>query len=313
MISLPRWLLVSTSLSALCLTVFASAPLRTHAQNSTQTVFPDVEPSYWAQPFIRGLALRNVITGYPDGTYRPEQTIERDEFAAIIRQAFDQEPIRQIESGSVYKDVPTNYWAANAIEQAYQQGFMAGYPGGYFRPRQEVTKVEAIVALTRGLDLTPATSTAPATTAPATIPPTATAPRRQQRAKRPFLFFPLAITSLMQPLMVPPAQAETPPTTTASTTTPQRPASVLISETYKDANQIPQYAVGSVATATQKNIVVNYPNSNVLNPNQPATRAEVAALIYQTLVAQGKVEPIAINTPTYQYIVRTDNTNQNGQ
>ncbi|MFQ4144409.1 S-layer homology domain-containing protein [Chlorogloeopsis sp. ULAP02] len=302
MISLPRWLLASTSLSALCLTVIASAPFRTYAQNSTQTVFPDVEPNYWAQPFIRGLALRNVITGYPDGTYRPEQTIERDEFAAIIRQAFDQQPVRQIASGAVYKDVPANYWATNAIEEAYQQGFMAGYPGGYFRPRQEVTKVEAIVALTRGLDLTPATSTAPATTAP----------RRQQRAKRPILFFPLAITSLMQPLMVPPAQAETPPTT-ASTATPQRPASVLISETYKDANQIPQYAVGSVATATQKNIVVNYPNSNVLNPNQPATRAEVAALIYQTLVAQGKIEPIAINTPAYQYIVRTNNTSQNSQ
>ncbi|RUR73238.1 S-layer homology domain-containing protein [Chlorogloeopsis fritschii PCC 9212] len=310
MISLPRWVLASTSLSTLCLTVIAFAPFSTHAQNSAQTVFPDVEPSYWAQPFIRGLALRNVITGYPDGTYRPEQTIERDEFAAIIRQAFDQQPVRQIASGSVYKDVPADYWAANAIEQAYQQGFMTGYPGGYFRPRQEVTKVEAIVALTKGLDLTPAASTAPAT-----IPPTATAPRRQQTAKRPLLFFPIAITSLMQPLMVPPAQAVPPTGTapTATTPTTQRPASVLISETYKDANQIPQYAVGSVATATRKNIVVNYPNSNVLNPNKPATRAEVAALIYQTLVAQGKVEPIAINTPTYQYIVRTSNNNQNAQ
>ncbi|WP_026730918.1 S-layer homology domain-containing protein [Fischerella sp. PCC 9605] len=296
MTSLPQWISASLSLSTLCLTVTAVAPLITYAQNSTQSVFPDVPSNYWAQPFIRGLALRNIITGYPDGRFRPNQAVNRDEFAAIIRKAFNQEPVRQIESGAVYKDVPAGYWAAPAIEQAYQQGFMSGYPGGYFRPRQEVSKVEAIVALTRGLNLNSATT------------PAATQPTQQPtQARRKGLFLPIAMTSLMQPLMAPPAQAAAPATATS------RPASFIVTNTYADANKIPQYAVAPVAAATKANIVVNYPNPKVLNPTKPATRAEIAALIYQTLVAQGRIEPIAINTPAYKYIVRTNNTTQNAQ
>ncbi|MFN6580987.1 MAG: S-layer homology domain-containing protein [Aulosira sp. ZfuVER01] len=83
-----------------------------------------------------------------------------------------------------------------------------------------------------------------------------------------------------------------------------RPASFILTNTHADANRIPQYAVGDVAAATQKNIVVNYPNTKVLNPSKPATRGEITALIYQTLVAQGKIELLADNLPAKQYIVR---------
>ncbi|NEP55200.1 MAG: S-layer homology domain-containing protein, partial [Moorea sp. SIO3C2] len=62
---------------------------------------------------------------------------------------------------------------------------------------------------------------------------------------------------------------------------------------YQDTDQVPEWALSKMAAATQSNIVVNYPNLDTLNPNQPATRAEVAAMIYQTLVAQGRIEPIA--------------------
>lgn len=39
--------------------------------------FPDVPPNYWAQPFIQALAASNVITGFPDGTFRPDQPVDR--------------------------------------------------------------------------------------------------------------------------------------------------------------------------------------------------------------------------------------------
>nr|WP_242019004.1 S-layer homology domain-containing protein [Trichocoleus sp. FACHB-832] len=74
-----------------------------------------------------------------------------------------------------------------------------------------------------------------------------------------------------------------------------RPASVIISEYYADAEQIPYYAINGVAEATKANIVVNYPDPKVINPNQPATRGEIAALIHQTLVRQGKIQPLAGN------------------
>jgi parallel beta-helix repeat protein len=70
---------------------------------------------------------------------------------------------------------------------------------------------------------------------------------------------------------------------------------------YSDRQSIPKYATSAVATATQKLLVVNYPTTNELNPNRPATRAEVAVFIYQALTSMGKVNPIA--SP---YVVKTN-------
>ncbi len=80
-------------------------------------------------------------------------------------------------------------------------------------------------------------------------------------------------------------------------------ASTDLSTYYTDASSIPQYAIASVTSATQSNIVVNYPDVKQLNPQQPLTRAEVAALLYQALAKQGRVQPIASNLPASQYIV----------
>ena len=68
---------------------------------------------------------------------------------------------------------------------------------------------------------------------------------------------------------------------------------------YQDSNKIPNYAVDEVTAATQNRLIVNYPKVEKLNPNQSATRAEVAVMVYQTLVLIGKVS--AIDSP---YIVR---------
>lgn len=62
---------------------------------------------------------------------------------------------------------------------------------------------------------------------------------------------------------------------------------------YRDRSQIPSDARKAVAIATQKRLVVNYPQTEQLEPLRDITRAEVAALIYQALVASGKEKPIA--------------------
>jgi hypothetical protein len=289
------------SLLSLNLIVLAVGALDTSAQSSPVNTFSDVKSSYWAEPFIQGLAARNIVTGYPDGTFRPEQPVDRDEFAAIIRKAFDQPAIRQIQSGAVYKDIPANYWATRPIEEAYQQGFMSGYAGGYFRPNQPVSKVEAIVALNKGLNLTTSASAVTVPTVAQRVVPEQTTRKAVKRR----ILMPLAFTTLMQPLLIPKAQA-----VPANAVNLNSPASFIITNTYADAKKIPQYAVGDVAAATEKNLVVNYPNTKVLNPTKPATRGEITALIYQTLVYQGKIEPLAINSSASQYIVRTPIRNQ---
>ena len=62
---------------------------------------------------------------------------------------------------------------------------------------------------------------------------------------------------------------------------------------YRDAAQIPSWARPSVAAATQRKIVVNYPTLAQLNPTRAATRADVAAFVYQAMVNAGKADAIA--------------------
>lgn len=300
-----------------------------------QTTFPDVEPSYWAQPFIERLAAQNIISGYPDGTFRPEQPLDRDEFAALIRDAFNQNEVQQIPSGSVFKDVPNGYWAASAIEEAYEAGFMRGFPGGFFRPREEVSRVQALVSLVNGLNLEPANLTAspnqtttnqPGTNQTTTNQATTTNQTTTRRATKRPIFFPLAITSLMQSAVMastngqrmppspttpsvtsdqsaPSSRPTTPSATSDQSVSFSRPASSIVSENYIDAEKIPGYAVDDVAAATKANIVVNYPNPRILNPSEPVNRGVAAALIYQTLVHQGRLSPLPSSVEASNYIV----------
>lgn len=62
---------------------------------------------------------------------------------------------------------------------------------------------------------------------------------------------------------------------------------------FKDADQIPPWAIQGVAAATEAGLVVNYPEQNTLKPNQLATYGEVSSMIYQGLVYQKKAEPIS--------------------
>lgn len=62
---------------------------------------------------------------------------------------------------------------------------------------------------------------------------------------------------------------------------------------YDDRAQVPPYAVEEIAMATRRSIAVNYPEVAKLRPMQPISRAETTALVYQCLVAQGRMQPLA--------------------
>lgn len=122
----------------------------TVAQTPT-TSFRDVQ-GHWAQTCIENLAQQNLLGGYPDGTFRPERSVTRAEFAAIVTRAF---PLPASRSATRFNDVRSDYWAADAIQSAYRSGWMAGYPGAQFRPSQPIPRVQALAALTGGLGYLP--------------------------------------------------------------------------------------------------------------------------------------------------------------
>ncbi len=78
---------------------------------------------------------------------------------------------------------------------------------------------------------------------------------------------------------------------------------------YGDRAQIPAYAIDAVATGTQRGMIVNHPNPRLLNPLRDITRAEVSALLYQSLVSINRAAPIAsefIVTPQLSSLSFTD-------
>lgn len=124
----------------------------------TGVSFVDVDSSYWAYPFIQGLAAKNLIAGFPDGTFKPDQPVSRAEFAAMLQKTFDFPSAPS--SQATFSDVPANHWAASAIEASYAAGFVSAYPNNLFIPNEQITKVALIDGLASGLELTPSDSAA---------------------------------------------------------------------------------------------------------------------------------------------------------
>jgi hypothetical protein len=112
--------------------------------------FPDVAEDYWAKPFIDRLSQRGIVGGFDDGSFQPDSVLTRAQFAANLKQAFGNGG----DGASVnYVDVAPEYWAEESIRTATATGFMSGYPEQDFRPENPVTRLEAIVALVTGLNL----------------------------------------------------------------------------------------------------------------------------------------------------------------
>ncbi len=176
---------------------------------------------HWAEVFISAMVAKGFITGFPDGTFKPQTNLTRAQYAALLAKTFNVPAKR---TATVFSDVPASFWAAAAIRKASEMGFISGFPDRTFRPNQNLTRVQAIVSLINGLALVGG-----------------------------------------------------------------NPNSLLV---YSDRAQVPSYATDEVATATEKNIVVNYPYLEYLNPLRDINRAEIAALVYQSLVAVGQAEQV---------------------
>lgn len=132
--------------STLTITMAAIAP-PVFAQ---ATSFTDVESSYWANPYVQSLTQKNVISGFPDGTFRPDAQMTRAQFASVLAGAFLRNDVR---APITFSDVPADHWAAEVISQAYSKGWLSGYPDGTFGLDQPITRLEVLVSLTNGLGL----------------------------------------------------------------------------------------------------------------------------------------------------------------
>jgi len=90
---------------------------------------------HWAEKYIRTLAKRGWIQGYPDETFRPDQSITRAEFVAIVVRLLGLEM-----SGEKTFPDTANHWAKDAIATAYEHGIVNGYNDNTFGPDDPITR-----------------------------------------------------------------------------------------------------------------------------------------------------------------------------
>ncbi len=107
--------------------------------------------NHWAGACINGMAAQGLMQGYPNGSFQPEGTMTRAEFAAVIVKAY---PAPSVQSAPNFIDVPQSFWAKGVIQQAYERGYLAGYPNRQFRPNQTITRAQALTILAQAEQLT---------------------------------------------------------------------------------------------------------------------------------------------------------------
>lgn len=189
-------------------------------------------------------------------------------------------------------DVPSNHWAKGFVEALATRGIINGFPDGTFRPNEGVTRVQFAAMVQKAFDQRMvrhpvafadvpsrywgygAIATAYSTGFMSGYPNGAFYPEQEiLRAQ--------VLVSLVTGLRY-------------SSNSPASDSAVSqLLQTYSDASDIPAYAQPTIAAATEKRLVVNFPNPRVLNPNRVATRAEVAAFLYQAMVSTGSATSIA--------------------
>ncbi|NJL88614.1 MAG: S-layer homology domain-containing protein [Coleofasciculaceae cyanobacterium SM2_1_6] len=185
-----------------------------------------------------------------------------------------------------------NHWARPFIESLAQEGLINGFADRTFQPEQTITRDQfnsilnqvfnnRSVQLPQGFNTTAASYWS-------------SFDFQNNRATSPNQLRGTDNLSRLQVLMA--------ITNGLGLTPTGNPQSVLAA--YQDASRIPSTAAGGLTAATENGLVVNYPDVQYFDPNKPATRAEVAAFVYQALVSQDIFDPISSRTIAARYIVQ---------
>ncbi|WP_458411768.1 S-layer homology domain-containing protein [Schinkia sp. CFF1] len=128
--------------------------------------FKDVSTDAYYYKAVQELVQKGVVSGYPDGTFKPDKPVTRAEFSALLVKALE------LDTASIsnpnFKDVHTNDWYYSSVAALADLGLVGGYEDGTFQPNKKITRAEIAALLTRVCNLSADNSTAlPFTDVPA--------------------------------------------------------------------------------------------------------------------------------------------------
>ena len=117
------------------------------ANKTYSSTFNDVAKGCWAANYIGYMQQFGIVTGYTDGSFRPNAPVTRAEFAAIASR------FEKLTQGSKsFTDVPDTHWAVKYINFAATRGWVTGYADGTFKPEHSITRAEVSAVTCRLLE-----------------------------------------------------------------------------------------------------------------------------------------------------------------
>ena len=203
-------------------------------------------------------------------------------------------------SSTLFSDLPVNFWAVPFIQALVKKNAIAGFPDGTFQPEKPVKRAEFAAMLEKAFNQNTIRQLNPEGFSDVPADHWAASAIKKAYETGFMSGYPGNIFQPNQEILK--VQAIVALTNGLGLATAN--TSVKSLQTYyTDAASIPNYALNSVAAATEANMVVNYPDVAAINPVGILTRAEAAALIYQALVKQGQLQPLATDLTAASYIV----------
>ncbi len=114
--------------------------------------YSDVEAGTKTDEAVTILSNLNILKGYEDGTFKPDETVTRAEMAAIICRTLGYESQAESSKGTtVFNDVAGDHWASGYVNVAQAQGIINGYGNGQFGPEDKVTYEQAVKMIVSAL------------------------------------------------------------------------------------------------------------------------------------------------------------------
>lgn len=114
--------------------------------------YTDVAAGSWYNNAVSTLSAMGVLGGYEDGSFRPNASITRAEFAKIAVSFFE---LEGLDCENPFLDVAPGAWYAESVAAAAEIGLIEGYEGGLFRPDAPITRAEACTIVNRTLGRAP--------------------------------------------------------------------------------------------------------------------------------------------------------------
>ncbi|WP_071393457.1 S-layer homology domain-containing protein [Bacillus tuaregi] len=112
------------------------------------TKFTDVGPGQAASGYIASAVEKGIIQGYPDGTYKPNETVTRGQMAIFLSRAFE----LTVEVDAPFKDISPSMISYPYIKRIIAENLTQGYPDNTFRPNDKVTRAQFSAFLARALN-----------------------------------------------------------------------------------------------------------------------------------------------------------------